>query len=214
MAVFTLLSGFFGFLIVPALVALVLGLIVLLRRRPGRVMAVIGMLLAVAWLASLVLFLRSDTFADFRDNAVSTVKQEGVRDSSGALTKAAPMLTNNLRVGDCFSDRLADSSTTDTVQIGTVQGMPCTLPHNNEVYHVGTLPDGPYPGTNAIAEQVEAQCTESFASFVGKPYDESTLDIFYIYPQQLSWTKDKDRTLTCSVTTNSTETGSLKGSGR
>jgi uncharacterized RDD family membrane protein YckC len=71
----------------------------------------------------------------------------------------------DLKVGDC----LADSPTGGEEVIFTVETVPCSEPHSEEIYAVVTLPEGDYPGDEAMDAQADELCTAEFESFVGCP---------------------------------------------
>lgn len=132
------------------------------------------------------------------------------RSSSGELTKSGDLHASELQVGDCFD--LKDS-TAENVE--DVSAKVCGEEHEFEVFLVGTLPEGDYPGDPAFDAFVEDDCLAAFASYVGRDYYESELDIFYFTPSPDAWA-DGDRTIQCAVyhPLQSRLTGSLKASNR
>jgi uncharacterized RDD family membrane protein YckC len=114
----------------------------------------------------------------------------------------------DLEVGDC----LADSLTGGVEGIFTVETVPCSQPHSEEIYAVVPLPEGDFPGDEAVAVQADEGCTAEFESFVGLPYEESVLYYNYLYPSdEQSWNGGY-RWATCSVYDPAGEVrGSLRG---
>jgi Septum formation/Protein of unknown function (DUF2510) len=102
-------------------------------------------------------------------------------------------LAADLEVGDC----LANQNESEAVIVG-VDTVPCSEPHGAEVYAVVTLPEGDFPGDEAIVTQTEDVCVAQFEDFVGLPYAESVLEFSYLYPSEESWNVG-DRRVTCSV---------------
>jgi hypothetical protein len=137
------------------------------------------------------------------DDAVS-------RGPDGSLTEAGEISVFDLREGDCFDDP-EDAAT----QVETVWAMPCTEPHDNEIYLVFDLPDGAYPGVTAIDQASDERCFNAFESFVGVDYFESELEYFPVTPTPQSWGTG-DRTVYCALYALdlSKLTGSMRGSGR
>lgn len=93
--------------------------------------------------------------------------------------------------------------------------VPCSEPHTFEVFHSFDVTDGPYPGLEAMTSLWMNGCLARFEAFVGKPFEESALDISAIYPTELTWTRFDDREILCSVTAIDGEplTGSARNSG-
>jgi uncharacterized RDD family membrane protein YckC len=114
----------------------------------------------------------------------------------------------DLKVRDC----LADSMPTGGEEVFTVETVPCSEPHSEEVYAVVTLPEGDFPGDEAVAAQADEVCNAEFESFVGLPYEESVLYYNYLYPSdEQSWNGGY-RWATCSVYDPAGEVrGSLRG---
>jgi hypothetical protein len=132
------------------------------------------------------------------------------RGSSGEITKAGDLTASDLRVGDCFD--LKDPS---AEEIGDVKAVPCTTEHEYEAFFVGSMPGGDYPTEETFSNWVETNCTPAFASFIGKPYDDSQLDIFWLQPTKETWI-NADRSIQCAVYHPQIKrlTESLKGTAR
>lgn len=115
----------------------------------------------------------------------------------------------DLEVGDC----LAEPAREGLVAEGDTRPVPCSQAHVGEVYDAILLPDGAYPGTEALVRE-SAKCEATFENFVGKPYGESELKLTYFHPTSESWERG-DRQILCAVEVPSgTVTNTLKGSAR
>jgi Septum formation len=109
-----------------------------------------------------------------------------------------------LEVGDCFAE-------VPEGELVTVPVVPCAEPHIYEVYAQLMIPEGDYPGDDAVFEQTDELCIAEFEPFVGLSYEESVLDVFYLSPTEESWL-DGDRAVTCSIYDPGEDvTGSLRG---
>lgn len=117
----------------------------------------------------------------------------------------------DIELGDCI---------TDTQNEGEVQSLPtvaCSQPHTYEVFHEFDLEgSGSFPGEKGMEKDIVDQCYgKPFEEFVGRPYDNSALDVLYLHPTERSW-KQGDRTVSCLVFegdgTGNKTTGSLEGS--
>lgn len=115
----------------------------------------------------------------------------------------------SLEVGDCFQD--PDSA---TEEVRAVQAVDCDEPHDNEVYAVFDLPDGDFPGADAIAEASLEGCLDRFEQYVGTAYPASELYATWLYPTETSWGED-DREVVCVLFAQDEQLeGSMEGSGR
>jgi hypothetical protein len=117
---------------------------------------------------------------------------------------------SDLRVGDCVDVPEGDD-------VGALRRVPCTGPHDAEVFGVLTHPaeiGAPYPGSDGlIAFAGEACLGQVFTEYVGVPRDASQLKHFEIVPRQSAW-DDGHRELVCAVDADGPLTGSVRGSGR
>ena len=138
------------------------------------------------------------------------------RDESGSIVSEGQIDVFAMRAGDCFNDpqELIDSET-GIAEFQDVAGIPCSEPHDNEVYAVFDVSFNTFPGDGPMFEVATDECLTRFEDFVGRSYDESILDIFPIYPNDDSWSRLNDREVVCAVYHIDGEklTGSNKGSG-
>lgn len=115
------------------------------------------------------------------------------RSSTGDITRGGDLTSNDLRVGDCWDmkDRSADT-------IDNVTAKPCGEAHEYEVFYIASMAEGAYPGEEAFSTYVDATCLPAFQAYVGSAYDDSKLDISWLYPGSDGWAGG-DRTVECSV---------------
>jgi hypothetical protein len=132
------------------------------------------------------------------------------RDSTGAIVAEGSVDAFQMRVGDCFDDGAAFANENPEVQ--SVPGVPCSQPHDNEVYAVFDVSVASFPG-DAMADMANEGCRERFESFVGRDYHSSSLDIATLYPSHDSWHRQHDREVVCAVYDVDAKklTGSVKG---
>lgn len=114
-----------------------------------------------------------------------------------------------LRVGDCL-----DSAELTSTQVTSVTALDCAVEHDGEIYAERTFDGEDYPGTDEVRQESDAFCRESFATFVGLPYDESELHYSTLYPTQDSWDTAEDRSSLCILLSEEPVTGSLADSAR
>jgi Septum formation len=95
-------------------------------------------------------------------------------------------------------------------------GLPadCAASHDAEVYAVVSLPEGTWPGDEAIDAAADEACRSEFEGYVGAAYDDSALYFMYYPPTQDGWATG-GREVTCLVfDPEGPLTGSVRGSGR
>lgn len=131
------------------------------------------------------------------------------RGDTGEITKPGDLQAADLRVGDCFDVKDPDAET-----LFDVTAKPCDQAHEFEMFFVGSLPEGAYPPEATFDSYVEANCLPSFATYVGKSYQESALDIYWLVPTSDAW-GEGDRSVQCAVyaPNDNQLVVSLKGSG-
>ena len=98
----------------------------------------------------------------------------------------------DLRPGTCFDD----GTVFDADEVEQVPVVPCDGPHDNEIFAAFDLPDGEFPGDDAVFEQGEEGCLERFPDFVGIDYASSRYVVSTLYPTASSW-DDGDREVLC-----------------
>ena len=114
------------------------------------------------------------------------------RDESGLVVAGGVAETGDLQGGDCFNN-----SSSSVVQVTVV---PCDQAHDYELFFSYNLTGGPYPGEELIKQDWMRTCMDHFEGFVGRSFDDSTLDVSAIYPTELTWNNQSDRQVLCSVT--------------
>lgn len=110
------------------------------------------------------------------------------------VTESADVDVFQLQVGDCLN--LGDDT-----ELSTASVVPCSEPHTDEVYHEFELPDGDYPGAEAIEQAADEGCYAAFGAFVGKPFEESVLQYNYLTPTEAGWKDEnlQDRLIQCII---------------
>ena len=132
---------------------------------------------------------------------------EAPRDETGTINKEANADAFSIRVGDCINDP-GDG------EIDKVPVVPCSEPHEFEVFHEFSIQQTKFPETvEAMEELTFAACDPVFRTFVGRSFEESRLEYTSLEPTKLSWAEG-DRVVQCLVTDpeNGKITGSLAGS--
>ena len=118
--------------------------------------------------------------------------------------------------GQCFAN--FDQFEASEIR-SSVSGADCADAHALEVFEVTNAPYtefDEYPGEQVITDLAFRHCLEGFEEFVGTTYEESTLDVWALYPTEGSWNLNSDREVVCMVGAfdQSLTTGTLRGSGQ
>lgn len=111
------------------------------------------------------------------------------RGDDGALTGAGTVQVDELRVGDCFNAG-------DETEISDVDGVPCSEPHDYEVFAIQDRDGETYPTQAEFDTIFESVCIPAFESYVGSDYATSALYAGFITPSESSW-DDGDREYIC-----------------
>ncbi len=118
--------------------------------------------------------------------------------------------------GQCF----ADFNQFEATEIrSSVSSADCVDEHALEVFEVTDAPYvefSEYPGEEVITDLAFRHCLDGFEEFVGITYEDSSLDVWALYPTEGSWNLNSDREVVCMVGAfdQSLTTGTLQGSGR
>ena len=131
------------------------------------------------------------------------------RGDDGSLASAGNVSVDELREGDCFNAG-------DETEISDVDGVPCTEPHEFEVFALSHYEgDGTYPPDSALDAIFTQVCEPDFETYVGLPYANSEIWGSMISPSEDSW-EDGDRSFICVLYDEDDPelTESLRGANR
>lgn len=189
-AIAALVTGVFA--LVP--VAITCGIVALVqirkRHERGTGLAISGIVLggvwAVAGIVALVV-LASTALGGFE----GTVRQAG-----------------STTPGTCL-DRADDST-------GVARVVPCSEPHDGEVYAVVQLPESPWPGEGDLDDAAMDGCQDRYEPYLGRGYYSSDFDYGWFAPDAAEWAAG-ERRVVCVVLPmwpDDLPGRSVKGSGR
>ena len=120
-------------------------------------------------------------------------------------TETAEGSVFDIKVGDCLAKP-------DGTQVSDITVIPCSNPHDYEVYAEMELKGSSLPSD--ADKQADDFCSKEFETFIGKPYADSSLSYTYFTPTSQSWDAG-DKLISCMVQDPSGQTsGSLKGSNK
>ena len=198
---------------ITTLVGLGLAIAVLVQSRDGRDhgkgLAIAALVISSLWIVIGVIAVLAGAFEGLTDDAE--------RDASGRVTERDTISVLRLREGDCFDQpSLAEETEGDaTSDTSEVEVVPCTDPHEYEVYLAFDLDLPAYPGEERTAGMAGRRCMREFTDFVGVPYGKSALEPYVFYPQERAWSLLDDRGVVCLVGEPGQQTtGTLEGSRR
>lgn len=114
------------------------------------------------------------------------------RGETGEIETAGLVDAFTIQVGDCFNDR-----STSADQVSDVPGVPCSEPHDNQVYGTFDLTMKKFPGEDRVNELADEGCLDRFEPAIGATFEESVLMITTLTPSRGSWTQAGDREVIC-----------------
>lgn len=131
-----------------------------------------------------------------------------VVDVAGPIVDAVNDENTWITVGDCFNE-------TDDEIVSDVPTIDCALPHDYEVYASIQLDKAVWPGDDEIFSLADDACLAPFATWVGIPFENSTLDYTYYVPTEDGWNNYDDREVSCIMFDPAGQTtGTFLASGR
>jgi len=132
-----------------------------------------------------------------------------VRDPENTeITEGGDLDVFTLKIGDCFND-------TTSTTVSELPVVPCADPHDNEIYFEVAMPEGEFPGDDAVTAAADENCLAQFEAFAGIAYDASVLDYSYLTPTDGSWDNNGDRLIQCLIYDPSAQVqGTLRGAAR
>jgi hypothetical protein len=182
-AIASLIFGILG----GVLFGIIFGIVALaqIRKRGqgGRGLAITGLVASGFWVLLLVVGI---TFAIVSGG-------DGGKDGSVAVTRLDP--------GDCVNGLEESESVQDFPVV------PCSGPHEGEVFAVFDLANGPWPGDPEVQRQAQDRCQQELPKYAGTLAGD--LDLYYLRPLERLWWID--RSVTCIATDMSgPRTGSIR----
>ena len=132
-----------------------------------------------------------------------------VRDDSGAIVEGGGLGAFALQIGDCFN-------IPEEELIMSLEAVPCSEPHDAETYASFEQTGTRWPGEEGVSEISDWGCYQRFETFVGRPWDDSEFDFWFLEPTRESWEEGNDREVTCALTSydGSKLVGSMAGANR
>ncbi|HET8643638.1 MAG TPA: septum formation family protein, partial [Pseudonocardiaceae bacterium] len=115
---------------------------------------------------------------------------------------------DQIRPGDCL-DQLPDTS-----DIDQVPRVACEDPHDEEVYTIVDLGDGPWPGAEAVNARAAQLCSITAEPFLGVSAEATELVLRWYQPVEEVWNYGDNTVLCIAADPSGKTTGSLRDSRR
>jgi len=127
----------------------------------------------------------------------------------GALTHGFHKpVTVKYRESAVFKLRMGDCVNAPNGRLVSV--LPCSAPHEAEVFATFTLPDSRWPGTPEVRAEASSGCASRLTAYLN-PQLAISLSQSYVFPDSVAW-RAGTRTVVCEVRATSGQlTGSVRG---
>lgn len=189
-AVAALVFGLLGGVLLSVLFGVLA--LVQIRRRPqaGKGAAIAGLALSATWVVlgvgvAVILALTADSGAD------STVADNG------------QVSVDEIRLRDCLN------GLTEGRNIANLPVVPCTEPHDGEVFAEFPISGATFPGDAAVATQAEEGCVERLRSYAPKAAEDPNTELYFLHPTAASWLTGDHDVLCVALSASGKRTGSI-----
>jgi Septum formation/Domain of unknown function (DUF4190) len=147
----------------------------------GKGLAIAGLVLSLIWAGVFVAVGLAGSSTATRQSA------------TGKITHRGDLGVFALVTGDCFDNP------TNTQNIESVTAIPCTQPHDSQVFAKFDLKgsDDAYPAPATLNKLADTGCNARTGS-IDKPKTTADMTIRVLFPEQDSWT-DGQRTVSCLI---------------
>ena len=125
--------------------------------------------------------------------SILAVTTAATRDTGGSVTEGGSISATALQVGDCVN------GLRNSTNLSSLPGVPCTQPHEGEVFAVFDLPAGDYPGSAAVDDQVSRECNDRLTAYSPSAGSDPDVGLFSVYPLEQNWSRG-DRQVVCLAT--------------
>jgi hypothetical protein len=175
-------------LIGVVVLSVVFGLVALSQAKRGaggRGLAIAGLVLSGLWVVPFV-----------------AIVVYGV--TTGLTSDTDTVDADDIHVGDCLAEIPHEA------EVAFVETIDCQKPHAGEVFAQLAMPDGDFPGEDAIVEMYGTKCEPELAGYSSTAAQDTSISLKYMHPTQETWERG-DRTVHCIAVIEPPRTGSIKG---
>ena len=197
-AIASFILGLAGLFIITLVLSVIFGIIALarIRRNPqlrGTGLAITGLILSGLWVVLIVV------------GIVIGSGNSPQRSSTGQITKKGTTSVFSLLSGDCFRNPTAAEAAGGVLNVTVI---PCTQPHNAQVYAEFPATGTSYPGVAALRQQAKQGCRSRIAGNINRSLVTNSMTIQFLYPEAGSWSGG-ERTIRCLIASPTDVTTSL-----
>lgn len=125
-----------------------------------------------------------------------------VRNSNGEIVSAGRISVDDLRIGDCVNGLDQEGG------VSRLDAVPCSQPHEGQVFATFDLPAGPWPGEDELFAMAEQGCHDRMETDLPEVYDDLSVKLFYLHPSEKLW-RDGNREVICFAYHPEKRTGSV-----
>jgi len=118
--------------------------------------------------------------------------------------------TRLVLLGSCFELSQTEAA---SPAYGYAWVVPCTQPHDSEVFLNQAVSATTYPDDDGWAALASQYCDSAFKTYVGSDMTSSRLDVQYIRPTSQSWDAGNNQLVCFTVDPNGDRTSSVAGTG-
>lgn len=119
------------------------------------------------------------------------------RGSSGTVSQAGSMQAADLKVGDCFDNPTADSN------IESITAIPCTQPHDSQVFAEPPVTESSYPGDTTLSSEASDDCNDSSTQSTISSDAPQSLEVSALYAQDEESFDNGNNYITCFIVADS-----------
>jgi hypothetical protein len=188
LAVASFVISFFGFTGLGIILSVVFGVLALvrLRDRPqqGKGLAIAGLVISGTWLALLALVIGL---------AAANGPQQTEAGGNGGGHGSVNVF--DLRTGQCFHNPSAGETLFGVTYVSV---LPCTVPHNAQVFVQFRAAGTGYPGHTGLKQQADRGCRARLRGNIDHSKITGGMGLRFLFPQQASWGKG-EHTITCFI---------------
>jgi len=146
----------------------------------------------------------------FSNNVPKPSPTTGTTTTQPNTGTGAQTATRLVLPGSCFELSQTQAS---SPAYGYVWVVPCTDPHDSEVFLNQAVTETTYPGDTAWADLATQYCDPAFKTYVGSDMNTSRLNVQYIRPTSQSWDAGNNQLVCFTVDPSGDRTTSVANSG-
>jgi hypothetical protein len=193
-AIASLIFGLLGGILLSVIFGFVALSQIRKRGQGGRGLAIAGLSLSGVWLVGIVALVIVGIVAGGGSN----------NDPTTSLADSGDVNVQRLTPGQCLNGLKEGSAIRD------LPAVPCTQPHEGEVFATFDLADGDFPGDTEVAKLAEDGCVDRLQTYAPKAADDPKVEIYFLHPTSTSWRLGDQGVACVAMSSAGKVTGSIK----